>query len=193
MSLPLPAARTQLHSRDIVLAGYKRDDGHWDLEAALRDSRGYSKFAFDKGIIKAGEPIHDMAIRITVDDSMTVREVAASMSSVPFLECQRVVEPLQQMLGAVIGKGWRQNIEQRIGGTKGCTHLRELLQAIGTVAFQTIPSYRAHMSQVEQPVSVQKDIPPYYLGKCMSWDLNGAVVERHFPMHFAGSKGQVVG
>ena len=39
------------------------------------------------------------------------------------------------------GGGWRRAVNEAVGGTKGCTHLKELLMPAATVAFQTLSSW----------------------------------------------------
>src|SRR5690606_22654145 len=52
-------------------------------------------------------------------------------------------EPMRKLIGLTMGPGWRKAIEGAIGGTGGCTHLRELVFNAATAAFQMIPHYRA--------------------------------------------------
>ena len=96
---------------------------------------------------------------------------------------------MQQMVGVTMGPGWRQAIEKALGGIRGCTHLRELLFNMATAAYQTIPAYRERLrSQAGVPESESESgsaEPPYHLGKCIAWDFDGPVVQRHHP-RFAG-------
>ncbi|HSV34827.1 MAG TPA: DUF2889 domain-containing protein, partial [Ramlibacter sp.] len=71
--MPLPPAqpRTHIHTRSVQFRGYHREDGLWDIEAELTDSKTYSLQRSEKGVMPPGTPIHGMAIRATVDDSMT--------------------------------------------------------------------------------------------------------------------------
>ena len=41
MPLPAPAARQHLHNRDVAYRGYRRDDGGWDIEGEMRDTKTY--------------------------------------------------------------------------------------------------------------------------------------------------------
>src|SRR6185312_16171165 len=60
MPLSPPPERELLHSRDIVLRGYRRSDGLYDIEAHLTDTKTYGSANRDRGYIEAGEPIHGM-------------------------------------------------------------------------------------------------------------------------------------
>lgn len=184
MPLPAPQARQHLHTRTVVYRGYHREDGLWDIEAELTDVRTYAHARSERSV-PPGTPIHGMAIRATVDDHLTIRAMATASDHTPFAECQQGVDPMQLMVGATMGPGWRQAIEKALGGLRGCTHLREMLFNMATAAYQTVPVYRGHLrAQAGLPESDSAG-PPYHLGKCIAWDFNGAVVQRHYPQ-FSG-------
>jgi hypothetical protein len=179
--------RTHAHTRSVEYRGYKRDDGLWDIEAELTDTKTYTHGTPDRGILEAGQPAHGMTIRLTVDDAMTITDVAVRMSAAPFPECQQAKPPMQRLIGSTLSRGWRKSIEQALGGIQGCAHLRELLFNMATVAYQTIPHYRNHQRRLAGlPEPVLKRPPPH-LGQCLAWDFDGPVVKRHRP-EFAGWK-----
>ena len=80
--------------------------------------------------------------------------------------------------------GWHAAIERNLGGIRGCTHLRELLFNMATAAYQTVVSYREHLSVLDTGSTLTAIMPPFHLGKCMPWDFNGAVVKRYEPDFF---------
>lgn len=184
-ALDAPAPRTHVHTRSVEYRGYRRDDGLWDIEAQLTDVKTYTHKTPDRGIMQAGEPVHGMAIRLTVDDAMKITEIAVGMPSAPFPECQQAKPPMSRLIGCTLGSGWRRAIEHALGGTQGCAHLRELLFNMATAAYQTIPHYRNHLRRLAGlPKPVLKRPPPH-VGKCLAWDFDGPVVQRLHP-EFAG-------
>lgn len=185
MPLPEPASRSHLHTRSVVYRGYHREDGLWDIEAEMTDAKTYPVDRSERGHMPPGTPVHGMAIRVTVDDAMTIVAIVSSMDHTPFDECQQGTDPMQQMIGARLGPGWRVSIERALGGTRGCTHLRELLFNMATAAYQTIPAYRHRLRKEAGLPEPESDEPPYHVGKCIAWDVDGPVVARHYP-RFAG-------
>jgi DUF2889 family protein len=185
-----PAApRTHVHTRSVEYRGYRRHDGLWDIEAELTDTKTYGHATPDRGTMQAGEPVHGMAIRVTADDAMKITDIAVRMPAAPFPECQQAKPPMSRLIGCTLGRGWRKAIEQALGGTQGCAHLRELLFNMATVAYQTIPHYRNHLTRLAGlPEPVLKRPPPH-LGQCLAWDFDGPVVKRHRP-EFAGWRRQ---
>jgi hypothetical protein len=62
-------------------------------------------------------------------------------------------------------------------------HRRELVFNAATAAFQMIPHYRA--TQRGQRDEIPADgKPPFYMGKCMTWAFDGAVVQRMAPQFY---------
>lgn len=181
MPLPPPHSRDLFHTREVVYRGYHRHDGLWDLEAELHDSRSYESVVYGREPLPAGEPVHHMAIRVTVDEDFVIREIATSTDATPFGECQQGHAPMQALVGARMGPGWRQAIDRALGGVQGCTHLRELLFNMATAAYQTLPAGQAHLRRVAGQPRVAPQEPPYHVGRCIAWDVDGAVVQRHYP------------
>lgn len=187
LPLPPPQPRKHLHHREVYYDGYLREDGLWDIEARITDTRTYSIDSVGRPKLAAGLPVHDMLIRATVDDNMTIREINVAMDSRPFDECIQARDPMQKMVGATMGPGWRYAIEKALGGIQGCAHLRELLFNMATAAYQTIPVHRAHQAKLSNIAPTASGTPPHHLGKCVAWDFNGPVVRRNYPA-FAGWK-----
>ncbi len=180
-AIPPAAPRKHLHTRQVRFDGYLREDGLWDIEATLCDTKSHSWRSTDRGPLPAGTPIHDMFIRLTLDDALTIRAVATGMPSAPHGECIQAADPMQKMVGHRIGPGWRGTIDKHLGGVKGCTHLRELLFNMATAAYQTIPGHRAQLRREAGLPEGDGDQPPFFLGKCLGWDFEGPAVQRHFP------------
>ena len=121
-----------MHMRRVTFRGYQREDGLWDIEAAIVDVKTYVLKTPDRGTLRPGTPVHDM----------TISEIVTSMASTPFPECLQAQDPMQKMVGCTMRSGWRHTIEKNLGGIRGCTHLRELLFNMATAAYQTITDYR---------------------------------------------------
>ena len=68
MPLSKAAAREKLHTRDIEICGYRRADGLYDIEAQLADAKSYGFVNQDRGYVDAGEKLHGMWLRLTVDE-----------------------------------------------------------------------------------------------------------------------------
>ena len=130
-----------MHHRRIDCRGYLRDDGMWDIEGHLVDTKPYDLPNPDRGgTIRAGEHLHEMWIRLTVDTDLLVHEVEAKTDFGPYSVCGDITDNFRALVGLRIAAGWTQKTRELLGGVKGCTHLVELLGPGATTAFQ--PSTR---------------------------------------------------
>ncbi|MDJ0741632.1 MAG: DUF2889 domain-containing protein, partial [Gammaproteobacteria bacterium] len=64
MPLPPPSERELVHTRRIECRGYRRDDGLWDIEGSLIDTRTSEMQTFGRGRIAPGEHLHEMWLRV---------------------------------------------------------------------------------------------------------------------------------
>jgi hypothetical protein len=199
MPLSPPAVRERLHTRSIEINGYSRADGLWDIEAHLTDVKSFGNANYDRGYIPAGEPIHDMWIRLTIDDTMLIVGCEAISDLTPYAMCPHAAPNFSELEGLRIKAGFLREANHRVGGTAGCTHLRELLQQIATTAFQTInpAKVRREMQQrgtTDRPGSDKTDAritekmggAPKVLNTCLAYSADGPLVQRRWPHLYTG-------
>src|SRR5699024_12675632 len=86
MSTPTESAvsRTPLHTRNIKSQVFERDDGLWDLEATLVDTKHYDFDRRDGSTHHAGLTVHDMQVRVTVDENFTIVDTQVHYSAAPY-------------------------------------------------------------------------------------------------------------
>lgn len=184
MPLPPPAPRKPSHTRTVVYRGFDREDGLWDIEAELTDIKHFNYTINMDRPIRAEEPIHGLSIRLTVDDTLLIHEVATSMDHVPHSTCDQAPAHMHRLKGCRLGRGWRKQIDERVGGTAGCTHLREMLFNMATAAMQTLNLgilHRLDLQGLPAPVPTEA---PLYLGQCHTWARDSETTLRHFPMFY---------
>jgi hypothetical protein len=183
MPLSEPAApRQHIHTRRVEVRGYRREDGLWDIEGHLADTKTYSFDNLDRGAVRAGDPVHDMWLRLTVDDELRVHAVEAVTDAAPYGVCPVITPNFQRLVGVRIGPGFRRELKQRLGGREGCTHLLELLGPIATTAYQTILPLKA-----EELRAKGGPRRPRFLDTCHALASDGEVVRRHWPEFYTGA------
>lgn len=189
MPLSQPVSRTHIHRREIICQGYLRDDGLWDIEGHLTDTKGYAFNNSFRGRIEPGTPIHEMWLRLTVDDQLSIKAVEAVTDYGPHAECPAITVNFQRLVGLRIGPGWRKAVKEKVGGVEGCTHLVEMLPAMATAAVQTIFPY-CESRKKENPWSDtmgsgEKKRPPL-LDSCHVYDSRGPYVKERWPEWYEG-------
>jgi len=181
MPLSTPVKREPIHARTVHCHGYRRDDGLWDIEGHLIDTKSYTFANHDRGEITPGVPIHEMWLRLTVDDELLIHAAEAALDYGPYTMCPRIAVNYEQLKGLRIGTGWRREFNKVVGGVHGCTHLRELLGPVATTAIQTI--YPILSRQRQEAGEKQK---PVMLGTCHSYAPDSEVVKRLWPEYYTG-------
>lgn len=179
MPLSEPASRKRLHHRAIALEGFQRDDGLFDIEGRLVDTKDHGFDNDWRGRLEPGTPIHDMWLRLTLDADYVVRAIEAVIDASPFEICPVVTANFQRLVGVRVGEGWRRAVRERVGGVAGCTHLVELLGPIGTVAFQTMATLRRGVPTG----GLASDGRPRLIDSCHALRADGPVVAKRWPEH----------
>ncbi|NLD67239.1 MAG: DUF2889 domain-containing protein [Limnobacter sp.] len=181
MSLPAPSARRHLHTRRVHCEGFLRDDGLWDIEGRIVDTKTYTYTEPFRGVREPGSEVHDMAVRLTIDDAMVVHAIAVDMPSVPYPTCPGAKPNFQGLVGACIARGWRRSVNEAVGGTQGCTHVRELLFPMATVAFQTVNGWAEDGPDGVCKSTLSENERPIFIDGCHSWAADGEVVATLYP------------
>jgi len=171
-------AREALHTRAIEIRGYRREDGLYDIEGHLVDTKPYD-FPVAGTMRPAGSPVHDMWLRITVDRALNIVDAAAAMDSMPYVDyCDRIVPAYRLLVGVAIKPGYFQRIKELLGGVRGCTHITELAGSVATAAFQTMAGQR-----VQDP-----DKRPFQLDRCHALAATSPIVGRFYPRWYKGGE-----
>ncbi len=169
--------REPLHTRSLTMSGCKRSDGLFEIEGVLRDSKPFD-FQPPSGerVVAAGEPIHQMRLRIVFDETMIVREVVAVGEALPYDACAGGPPTLQTLVGLNIGRGWSSEVRRRLSGASGCVHFAGMLVPMAATAFQTMVTHRLAKSQGVMLPSIDS---------CVAYSRHSELVRRRYPTFYA--------
>jgi len=174
MPLPVTEVERELtHTRRVRYEGYKRADGLWDIEAHLSDVKNHD-YALKTGVRRAGQQIHDMWLRITIDRKLTIVAAAASSDAVPYAGgCEKADPAYRGLVGLNLAQNFRKRVREMLGGVKGCTHLTEMLGGMPTAAVQT---FAGEMQEVSDDGA-----KPFELDQCHALQTTGETVKQWYP------------
>lgn len=184
MPLQTPVKRQHIHTRQINFSGYEREDGQFDIEAHLTDTKTYAFNNNWRGEIAPGTALHEMLLRVTINDKFEIVDIEALTEHSPFQMCPDIAPVYKQLIGVTMGPGWRKIIRQHVGGVQGCTHLTELLYPMATVAIQTIRPLQNHRRRVADSDSRASRGRPFVLNTCHAWAEHSPVVQHNAPDHY---------
>jgi len=177
MPLPVTEVERELtHTRRVRYEGYKRADGLWDIEAHLTDVKNHD-FHLMTGVRRAGQPIHEMWIRLTIDRGLNVVDATAASDTVPYPGgCETIAPAYRRLIGLNLRKGFRKAVSERLGGVQGCTHLTEMLAGLPTAAIQTFAG--------EQREEREDGRRPFQLDQCHALETGSETVKSLYPKWF---------
>ncbi len=188
MPLSPAVGRQPIHTRTIECRSYRRDDGLFDIEGHLTDVKSYPFHNQYRGEVKAGEPVHDMWLRLMVDEDMVVREVEAKTDAGPYpTVCPAINPAFAKLKGLSVGRGWNKKVRELLGGVRGCTHLVDLLGPLGTVTLHTVRWSTSAPGAKKPSAPSQPPQPP--LDVCHAWARDGEIVRREYPALYTGPNG----
>ncbi|MBM3504172.1 MAG: DUF2889 domain-containing protein [Alphaproteobacteria bacterium] len=172
VALSSPVARRPLHTRTLAMDCYLREDGLLEVEAHLRDTKPFALKMGGERERPPGAPIHDMWLRLRLDDSLTILGVEAAMPTGAHDSCTGAVPAYEKLVGLQVGVGWVREARHRVGVAAGCTHLTEMLHQMGTTAMQGFYGLR---QQRRGPEASIEPIHPRLLDTCFGLRAGGEV------------------
>jgi hypothetical protein len=174
--MPLPVSEVErelVHTRRLRLEGYKRADGLWDIEAFLTDVKSHD-FHLASGVRRAGQEVHDMRMRITIDRSFNIVDALAVSDAVPYPGgCESITPEYRKLIGMNLLRGFRKQAAELLGGVQGCTHLNELLGLLPTAAIQTFAG--------QMPEQTGEGRKPFQLDQCHALETSTETVRKYYP------------
>jgi len=180
MALPTAAPERQLkHRRSIDVHIYARGNGLWEVDARLIDTKTRDA-TLAGGVRPAGMPIHEMLLRLVVDEQLNILEAGSETLWMPYPgHCADHGDAYAQLVGLNLLRGFRQAVQQRLGGVLGCTHLTELTQVLPTAVIQAFAGEVIDTRQGGSP-----DQPPFQIDRCHALRSEGEAVRQYYPRWF---------
>src|ERR1700757_4560701 len=97
---PISVDRTRLHTRRVIYEGFRREDGLFDIEGHLTDVKDHD-YALLTGLRAAGDPVHDMWVRVTVGPDYLIRALEVKTDEMPYsAACGRIAPARREGVGA---------------------------------------------------------------------------------------------
>ena len=169
--------RQELHHRQLEIRFFQRSDGLFEVEGRLLDrkSHPFRRLLQDRDT-PAGTPLHDILVRLVIDESLLVHDASATLAASPFEVCRGAANTLAPLKGLRIGAGWNKRVRELLGGAASCTHVVELLGPMATTVYQGLaPQRLARMTQQGSEEHKSK------IDSCYAYASDREVVARLWP------------
>jgi hypothetical protein len=166
-------ATDPVHVRTLTMAARRAGDALLEVSGRLVDERPQGAGVGWFGAIN-GTVIHDMRVTLGVrHPDLVITAVTGEMASHPYSLCPDAVEPLQQLVGLSIARGFTRAVNERFGRQYGCAHLTALIHAMAPVVRQAIgPAFR------ELDELPRKGGQTWFVNSCQAWKEGGLLHQR---------------
>ncbi|MGA8033201.1 MAG: DUF2889 domain-containing protein [Casimicrobiaceae bacterium] len=159
--------------------GFQRDDGLFDIEGHIVDVKDHDVTLLP-GVRPAGEPVHDMWVRVTIDRNFEIRDIEAKTDRMPYPGGCDVIGPAYRaLIGANLVNGFRKRLHDAMGHVRGCTHLTEMLGYLPTAAVQTFAGLKTREDEGADK--------PFQLDRCHALETTTETVRRYYPKWYRGA------
>lgn len=122
------------------------------------------------------EVIHDLRLDVAVTlPGLEITDVSGHAEHQPYGQCALTVAPLQRLRGLSLTRGYRREVMQRLGGTRGCSHFLTL--ALDLSAANVLSIYLRMRAETENTAATRADgrwagtgllIEPRLLNACLA-------------------------
>lgn len=179
-----PIGRRLVQYRQIHAKAYLREDGLWDIEVELNDTKG-KDFQLAAVHRLEGQPIHRMLLTITINEQFDILEASSKSLDVPYPGfCETINPDYQKLVGLNLLKGFRAAVKDRLGDIAGCTHLTELTNVLPTVAIQAFVGEVFPVVKAPETIKVLHQKIPFHFNGCHALRTDGEVVKTYHPVWF---------
>jgi len=168
--------RRLLHRRAIDVQVFARDDGLFEVEARLTDTKTHDVPLAGEAR-RAGDPIHDMGLHLIVDTQLNILAASSHTDWMPYPDaCGAHGDAYSRLVGLNLMNGFRLGVNDALAGTQGCTHLTELCQNLPTAVIQ---AFAGTVINTHEGAGDGK--PPFQLDRCHALRSDGPMVQLHYP------------
>lgn len=181
MSLPPAALKRQLkHRRQIDVQVFACGNGLWEVDAVLTDVK--TRIAhMAEGPRAPGTPIHDMLLRLVVNERLDVIAAGSESRWAPYagicdIHGDEQGDAYARLVGLNLLQDFRKQLRQRVGGVLGCTHITELAQVLPTAVVQAFAG-----EVIDTCGTVEGAQKPFQIDHCHALRSSGEAVRLHYP------------
>ncbi|MCK5685000.1 DUF2889 domain-containing protein [bacterium] len=170
--------KPKIHTRNISLATYPHTDSRVLIHGVLIDERHIKIFDITGNLLEPGI-VHHLDVKLLIKfDPLTIKKAQGTMIKVPMKECPDTLDTFEKLKGLTIKSGFSKNIHNIMGGKKGCTHICNLIVAMGQ---EIVQGWLTHKRQNKSPLPQSLETfseSNYIIDSCRMWTNHGPKIKK---------------
>ena len=192
MALPTAAPnRRPKHRRSIDVQIFARDDGLWEVDARLIDTKTRDLSMADGSVRPSGTPLHEMLLRLVVNAQLDIVAAGAETTWMPYPgHCNAYALPdgsdiYGRLVGLNLLDGFRAEVRRRLGGAQGCTHITEMSQVLPSAVIQALAG-----EVIDTREGSAEGAPPFQIDRCHALRSGADAVRLYYPKWYRADSAQ---
>lgn len=175
--------RQPLHTRQISCRAFRLKNGLIEIEATLSDEKAQQVDFRSRPPVRVGERMHYMELSIAIDDDYVIHDVKVRTLTAPWSACGGTDAAYRGLVGLRIGAGFSRRVKELLGGSRGCTHVTELVaQAANTYMQASWPDRIARQTTADRDPRRWPDKSTLgFVNKCHAWREDGETLRQEYP------------
>lgn len=131
-----------IHERNANVKIFEIRENKILVEGVLTDERFCHSFLYAiQEIIDPGI-VHRMVVRMVLQlPKLVILSAEAEMQSVPVETCREAKDSVKKLVGLRLTQGFREKLNELLGGKNGCIHMNNLIIFMRTAAIQGLYSH----------------------------------------------------
>lgn len=165
--------RPEIHTRDIRLSTHAHAGQGILVHGVLKDQRCMKIIDVTGTLLEPGVIHHMEAVLFIQDNPLRIVDAEADMIHIPIPQCRTTLDTVEKLKGLEIKPGFSKNIRTLMGGKKGCTHLAQLILAMGQEIVQGWLCHKRDADSIKVKDLDPKDAQTYLMDSCRMWTKTG--------------------
>ncbi|MFB3926497.1 MAG: DUF2889 domain-containing protein [Syntrophales bacterium] len=131
-----------IHERAASVKIYEIGEDRILIEGALTDERLCRSFIYTLQRLVNPGIVHHIIVRLVLSlPRLIIESAEAEMPSVPADMCREMEEVVEKLVGLRLTRGFKDRLNEILGGRNGCIHMNNLIQFMSTAAVQGSYTY----------------------------------------------------
>ncbi len=165
-------------TRNISITSRKTGPARFVLTGTLEDERLLPYRQFHTGIQKNPGMIHHIRVNLEISlKGLEIISASAEMPCVPDEDCLGIKDSVKQLVGLRISRGFTKKVKDVMGESKGCVHMTNLVQSMGSAAVQALWAFYS-TGKVDKGARSESAEQSLLLNSCWLWRPGGPYVEK---------------
>lgn len=171
--------RDLIYRRSITVDTYEVGENEIIVEGRLRDERFFPFVIYSANITRDGGVIHDIVVSMSISlPDLRIKHIESQMPTVPLEGCHEIKDAVKRLEDLSIKQGFTSEVKHKLGKTRGCLHMVNLVLSMASAAVQGMWAYYTRKREdagTRFPKTLDGSL---MFDSCWMWRKEGPIAQR---------------